>query len=204
MKPDYRPIKKSYLTIMQAFFCKTCSPDDIAWIPTLFIASHHPHTQSCLRPYTIFIFQLCIIDGTFLILLANPDSHFSPQKPIYIMGDSRRKTQDSRWRRFSLICNSVSCVLSPVSWVLSLNKSDYSHYYVWIAKPFNTNVLQHFHQRIMTTHITYSILILLCRLLSKEIENPWKTLKTVGCRPKTENLYDYLVSADFLLSFLST
>jgi hypothetical protein len=32
-------------------------------------------------------------DGTFLILLANPDSHFSLQKPIYIIGDAGLKTQ---------------------------------------------------------------------------------------------------------------
>jgi len=35
--------------------------------------------------------------------------------------------------------------------------SDYSHYLVWIAEPFNTNVLQHFHQKIMITSITYTI-----------------------------------------------
>jgi hypothetical protein len=29
-----------------------------------------------------------------MILLANPDSHFSLQKPIYIIGDARPKTQD--------------------------------------------------------------------------------------------------------------
>ncbi len=27
------------------------------------------------------------VGGTVLMLLANPDSHFSPQKPINIMGD---------------------------------------------------------------------------------------------------------------------
>ena len=39
----------------------------------------------------------------------------------------------------------------------SLFKVDYSHYLVWIDEPFNTNVLQHFHQKIMITSITYSI-----------------------------------------------
>jgi hypothetical protein len=50
--------------------------------------------------------------------------------------------------QFSLLCLE-SCVLSP-------ENSDYSHYLVWTAKPFNTNVLQHFHQKIMITYITYS------------------------------------------------
>jgi hypothetical protein len=52
-----------------------------------------------------------------------------------------------RLRSFAL-CDSVS-------WVLSLNNSDYYHYLVWIAESFNTNVLQHFHQKIMITSITY-------------------------------------------------
>ena len=86
----------------------------------------------------------------------HPDSHFSSQKPIYIIGDTRPKTQDSRRRILSSICNPVSWVLRLESWVLSLNNSDYSHYLVWIAKPFNTNVLQHFHQEKMITSITYS------------------------------------------------
>jgi len=91
-------------------------------------------------------------DGTFLILLANPDSHFSLQKPIYIIGDAGLKTQDAEDSfSFAIQCLE-SCVLSLVS-----NKSDYSHYLVQIAKPFNTNVLQHFHQKIMITSITYSL-----------------------------------------------
>ena len=49
-----------------------------------------------------------------------------------------------------------SCVLRLESCVLGLVNSDYSHYLVWIAKPFNTNVLQHFHQEKMITSITYS------------------------------------------------
>jgi hypothetical protein len=43
------------------------------------------------------------------------------------------------------------------SCVLSLNNSDYSHYLVCMAESFKTNVLQHFHQKIMITSITYPI-----------------------------------------------
>jgi hypothetical protein len=50
-----------------------------------------------------------------------------------------------------------SQVSSLKSDVLCLNNSDYFHYLVWIAESFNTNVLQHFHQKIMTTSITYTI-----------------------------------------------
>ena len=69
----------------------------------------------------------------------------------------------------------MSCVLCLVS-----NKSDYSHYYVWIAEPFNTNVLQHFHQKIMITYITYTIANhYYMRYLAIEAEN-LQSLKTVN------------------------
>ena len=78
-----------------------------------------------------------------------------------------------------------SCVLSLVS-----SKSDYFHYLVWIAKSFNTNVLQHFHQEIMTTSITYSIAnhyyMHYLQGNRQPIENLSKTLKTVDCILKTK------------------
>jgi PhoPQ-activated pathogenicity-related protein len=43
------------------------------------------------------------------------------------------------------------------SWLLCLENSDYSYYLVCMAEPFNNDVLQHFHQKIMITSITYSI-----------------------------------------------
>jgi hypothetical protein len=85
-----------------------------------------------------------------MVLLADPDSHFPLQEPIYIIGDAGLKTQDAE-DSFSF---AIQC-LEPC--VLCLNKSDYFHYLVWIAEPFNTNVLQHFHQKIMITSITYAI-----------------------------------------------
>ena len=48
------------------------------------------------------------------------------------------------------------CKLGWISIQVDSDKADYSHYLVWIAESFNTNVLQHFRQRIMTTSITYS------------------------------------------------
>jgi hypothetical protein len=55
--------------------------------------------------------------GTFLILLANPDSHFFLQKPIYIMGDAGLKTQDAEDSfSFAIQCLE-SCVLSLESCV---------------------------------------------------------------------------------------
>ena len=36
-----------------------------------------------------------VTDRTGMILLANADSHFLPQKPISIIGDARPKTQDA-------------------------------------------------------------------------------------------------------------
>jgi hypothetical protein len=70
-------------------------------------------------------------------------------------------------------------------------EADCSHYLVWIAKPFNTNVLQHFHQEIMTTYITYSIAndyyMHYLQRNQEPIEDPWKTLKTVDFILKTEN-----------------
>ena len=77
---------------------------------------------------------------------------FLPSKADIYNG--RCKTQDAEDSfSFAIQCLE-SCVLC-----LESNKSDYSHYLVWIAKPFNTNVLQHFHQKIMITYITYTILI---------------------------------------------
>ncbi len=59
-----------------------------------------------------------------------------------------------------------------------------------VAKPFNTNVLQHFHQEIMTTSITYSIAnhyyMHYLQRNQKPIEDPSKTLKTVDFILKTE------------------
>jgi hypothetical protein len=40
--------------------------------------------------------------------------------------------------------------------ILHWSKRYCSHYLVWIAGSFNTNGLQHFHQKIMTTYITYT------------------------------------------------
>ena len=66
----------------------------------------------------------------------------------------------------------------------SLLKSDYSHYLVWIAKSFNTNVLQHFHQKIMITYITYSIENdYYIHYLSQKSEN----LETENREPKTKD-----------------
>ena len=109
---------------------------------------------------------------------------FLPSKTDKYNG--RRKTQDLRCRRFSFICHSVSWayVLSLVSWVLRLSKSDYSHYLVWTAKPFNKNVLQHFHQEIMTTSITYSIANdYYMHYLSQKSKN----LETENWKPKTKD-----------------
>ncbi len=86
------------------------------------------------------------------------------------------------------------------SCVLSLNNSDYSHYLVWTAKPFNTNVLQHFHQKIMITSITYSIendyYIRYLAIGTQNLGSPktqgWK-LKTENRKLKTES-YDYLTN----------
>ncbi len=78
-------------------------------------------------------------------------------------------------------------VSSLKSDVLGLVNSDYSHYLVWIAKPFNTNVLQHFHQKNMITSITYTLLIHYyihyLAQKSRTIENP----ETVDYIPKTDN-----------------
>ncbi len=76
-----------------------------------------------------------------------------------------------------------SCVLSLVSCVLSLvsNKSDYSHYLVWIAETLNTNVLQHFHQEIMITYITYTV--------ANDYYMPtyWRDRKTCKLRTEAED-----------------
>jgi len=53
--------------------------------------------------------------GTGMILLANPNSHFSPQKPINIIGDAGLKTQDAEDSFSSAIQCLESCVLSLVS-----------------------------------------------------------------------------------------
>jgi len=66
-------------------------------------------------------------------------------------------------------------------------KADYSHYLVWIAEPFNTNVLQHFHQKIMITYITYTIAIYYyMRYLAIETQN-LGSLLTQGRKLKTQN-----------------
>ena len=115
-----------------------------------------------------------------MILLANSDSHFSLQKPISIIGDAGPKAQDAEDFLSSAIQCLESCVLCP-------NKSDYSHYLVWIAKPFNTNVLQHSHQKIMITFITYTIAndYYIC-YLAIETQN-LGSLLTQGRKLKTEN-----------------
>ena len=52
-------------------------------------------------------------------------------------------------------------ITRQIGWISEIRdttyEAHYSHYLLWIAKPFNTNVLQHFHQKIMITSITYSI-----------------------------------------------
>jgi hypothetical protein len=65
------------------------------------------------------------------------------------MKDMRRETVESRSPR-----RDVSSLKSDV---LCLLNSDYCHYLAWIAKPFNNNALQHFHQEKMITSITYSL-----------------------------------------------
>jgi hypothetical protein len=63
-----------------------------------------------------------------------------------------------------------------------------------MAEPFNTNVLQHFHQRIMITYITYTIAIYYyMRYLAIETENLGNP---ENCELKTENRkpYDYLTN----------
>ena len=80
--------------------------------------------------------------------VGGPRFTFSPSKTDIYNG--RLKTQDPGLKIQKIL-------LSPGSCVLCLNNSDYFHYSVWIAKPFNANVLQHFHQKKMITSITYSI-----------------------------------------------
>ena len=53
--------------------------------------------------------------GTGMILLANPDSHFSVQKSIYIIGDAGLKTQNAEDCLSSAIQSLESCVLSLAS-----------------------------------------------------------------------------------------
>ena len=107
--------------------------------------------------------------------------------------NGRLKTQDLRCRKLSFIYNSLSCVLSLVSCVLSLINSDYFHYLAWIAESFNTNVLQHFHQKKMITSITYTLQIHYhihyLAQKSRTIENPENCdyiLKTENRKLKTK------------------
>ena len=142
------------------------------------IATEHRTCQEGFKPEA---------DGTSLILLANSDSHFSLQKSINIIGDAGLKTQDAEDSFSSAIQCLESCFLSLESCVLCLIKSDYFHYLVWIAEPFNTNVLQHFHQKIMITSITYTLPIHYymhyLAQKSKTIENP----ENCDYIPKTDN-----------------
>jgi hypothetical protein len=93
--------------------------------------------------------------------------------------------KDLRLRMQKILFHLRSSVLSLVS-----IKSDYSHYLVWTANPFNTNVLQHSHQKIMTTSITYSTAndyyMHYLQRNQKPIEDPWKTLKNIDFILKTE------------------
>ncbi len=71
--------------------------------------------------------------------------------------------------------------------ILYWSKRYYFHYLVWIAEPFNTNVLQHFHQKIMITSITYSIENdYYIRYLAIGTQN-LGSLLTQGRKPKTKN-----------------
>jgi hypothetical protein len=58
------------------------------------------------------------------------------------------------------------------------NLTQHSFYLVWIAKPFTTNVLQHFHQKIMTTYITY--------LTANDYYMPTYCRDRKTCKPTTE------------------
>ena len=80
-----------------------------------------------------------------------------------------------------LILVTLSCRLDWISEIRDTPyEADYLHYYVWIAEPFNTNVLQHFHQQIMITYITYTIANhYYMRYLSIETES-LQSLKTKG------------------------
>ncbi len=56
-----------------------------------------------------------------------------------------------------------------------------------MAESFNTNVLQHFHQKNMITYITYSLANdYYIRYLATETQN-LGSLLTQGRKPKTEN-----------------
>ena len=95
-----------------------------------------------------------------MILLANsvlehfiPDSHFSTPKSIDIMGHFFTGQQIGLIDSSLLPLFKLDCISEIRD---TRYEADYSHYYVWIAKPFNTNVLQHFHQKILVTSITYT------------------------------------------------
>jgi len=109
----------------------------------------------------------------------------SPQKSINIIGDARPKTQDAEDSFSFAIQHLESSVLRLESCM-----SDYSHYLVWIAEPFNTNVLQHFHQQIMITFITYSIAN---HYYMHYLQRNRKTCKLRTDNRKLES-YDYLTS----------
>ncbi len=60
-------------------------------------------------------------------------------------------------------------------------EADYLHYLSWIAESFSNNGLQHFHQKIMTTYITY--------LTANDYYMPtyWRDRKTCKLRTEAEN-----------------
>ncbi len=65
-------------------------------------------------------------------------------------------------------------------------EADYSHYLVWTVKLFNNNVLQHFHQKIMITSITYSIANHYYKHYLAKNREPVENPENISCRPKTE------------------
>ena len=92
------------------------------------------------------------------LLRGNSDSHFSTPKSTDIMGHIFIRQQIAPIDSSPVTRHSLLFKLDCISEIRDTPyEADYSHYYVWIAEPFNTNVLQHFHQKIMITSITYTI-----------------------------------------------
>ncbi len=115
--------------------------------------AHVGHYTSCLTVCPVFLRENHICQSLCKAHFVTAKFRFTflhPRIDIYIIGDAGLKTQDAQ----DSLSSAIQCLESCV---LYLSKSDYSHYLVWIAEAFNTNVLQHFHQKIMTTYITYTI-----------------------------------------------
>ncbi len=145
-------------------------------MPSFLVTFLPPHLDIYKRVYTVNI-DLPIV-GSTACFASCVRSTGNPQMIWFLW---------SAEACFSFLSVKSSCRFGWISEIrVNRYKADYSHYYAWIAESLNTKVLQHFHQKIMTTYITSSTANDYYMPTYRRNRKPCK-LKTDSRKPRTDN-----------------